>query len=75
MYYDRQFLSTFPPFVTDCGSLILDHVNCASLIADLNAKTGINPQTFQWMRRFKYYIVDGKSVVRMCDGLFDYGYE
>jgi dynein heavy chain 2 len=56
-------------------SLIMDHVNYTSVIADLNAKTRINPQIFEWIKRFKYYFVDGKCVVRMCDGLFDYGYE
>ncbi|OHT00931.1 Cytoplasmic dynein 2 heavy chain 1 [Tritrichomonas foetus] len=55
--------------------LIMDHVNYNSVITDLSSKSIVNTQAFEWMRRFKYYFVDGKCIVKMCDGVFDYGYE
>lgn len=61
--------------VSTIKSLIMDHVNYNSVITDLSDKNITSIQAFEWMRRYKYYFADGKCIIKMCDGVFDYGYE
>ena len=56
-------------------SLIMDHVHYNSMITELSKKDVTRTQAFEWMRQFKLYFVDGRCIVKMCDGVFDYGYE